>query len=99
MMNPGAAIISGAGMGALLMYFLDPDRGRRRRAMVQDQATKARRKLSDAADATARDVRHRGSGLWWELQTIRPFRIGSAPILACWSAIHAPSMSGSGKGG
>jgi hypothetical protein len=69
MMNPGAAMISGAGMGALLMYLLDPDRGRRRRAMIQDQATKASRKLSDAADATARDMRNRGAGLWWKIRS------------------------------
>jgi osmotically-inducible protein OsmY len=69
MMNPGAALISGAGMGALLMYLLDPDRGRRRRAMIQDQATKASRNLTDAADATTRDMRNRGAGLWWELQS------------------------------
>jgi hypothetical protein len=68
-MNPGMAIISGAGIGALLMYFLDPDRGRRRRAMLQDQATKASRKISDAADATARDVRNRSAGLLWEAKS------------------------------
>ena len=65
-MNPGIAVISGTGIGALLMYFLDPDRGRRRRALLQDQAMKAGRKISDAADATARDVRNRGAGLLWE---------------------------------
>lgn len=68
-MNPGIAIVGGAGVGALLMYFLDPDRGRRRRAMLQDQAMKASRKISDAADATARDVRNRGTGLLWEAKS------------------------------
>ena len=68
-MNPGISIISGAGVGALLMYFLDPDRGRTRRALMQDQAIKARRKLSDAADATARDVRNRSAGLLWEARS------------------------------
>ncbi|HJR77195.1 MAG TPA: BON domain-containing protein [Nitrospiraceae bacterium] len=68
-MNPGIAIVGGAGMGALLMYFLDPDRGRRRRAMIQDQATKASRKIGDAADATARDVRNRSAGLLWEAKS------------------------------
>ena len=33
------AIIGAAGIGAALMYFLDPDSGRRRRALVKDQFT------------------------------------------------------------
>jgi hypothetical protein len=68
-MNSGITMVGGAGIGALLMYFLDPDRGRRRRAMMQDQAMKARRKISDAADATARDVRNRSAGLLWEARS------------------------------
>ncbi|HEX2056075.1 MAG TPA: BON domain-containing protein [Nitrospiraceae bacterium] len=63
-MNPGMALI-GAGAGALLMYFLDPDRGRARRALMQDKAVKARRKMRDAADATARDLRNRSAGVLW----------------------------------
>lgn len=62
-MNPALAILSGAGIGALLMYFLDPARGRTRRALMQDQAIMASRKFSDAAGATTRDVRNRGAGL------------------------------------
>ena len=33
------AILGAVGIGAALMYFLDPDSGRRRRALVQDQFT------------------------------------------------------------
>jgi hypothetical protein len=33
------ALLGAAGIGAALMYFLDPDSGRRRRALVKDQVT------------------------------------------------------------
>lgn len=68
-MNPGIAIISGAGLGAATMYLLDPDRGRRRRALMQDQAIKGSRTISDAADATARDVRTRSIGLFRKIES------------------------------
>jgi hypothetical protein len=68
-MHPGIAIISGAGLGAATMYLLDPDRGRRRRALMQDQAAKARRTIGEAADATARDVRNRSIGLFREIES------------------------------
>ena len=33
------AILGAVGVGAAIMYFLDPDSGRRRRALVKDQFT------------------------------------------------------------
>jgi hypothetical protein len=36
-MNKGLAVLVGAGMGAGLMYFYDPQMGRRRRALTRDQ--------------------------------------------------------------
>jgi hypothetical protein len=41
-------LIIWGGAGALVMYFLDPDKGRTRRAMVQDKITKFRTKGSGA---------------------------------------------------
>jgi hypothetical protein len=50
-------------LGALAMYLLDPNTGRRRRALVRDQAIHLSRKTGDAADALARDLRNRATGV------------------------------------
>jgi hypothetical protein len=62
-MNPGLSLLSGIGLGAGLMYFLDPVMGRRRRALLGDQATAAWRDLQDATRVTARDLSQRSQGL------------------------------------
>jgi osmotically-inducible protein OsmY len=55
--------IGGIGIGAGLMYMLDPDRGSRRRALVRDKIISAANRVPDAAGATARDLRNRASGV------------------------------------
>jgi hypothetical protein len=50
-------------LGAVAMYLLDPSTGRRRRALVRDQAVHLSRRTSEAADALARDLRNRATGL------------------------------------
>src|SRR3954454_4731973 len=62
-MNKGLTLISGVGLGAALMYVLDPDRGRRRRALFRDQLVHAASIVPDAFDATARDLTNRTRGL------------------------------------
>jgi uncharacterized membrane protein len=57
-MNPGLLILGGAGLGAGLMFMFDPDRGRRRRALVRDQVAHTARVLGDASSKTARDLSH-----------------------------------------
>lgn len=61
-MNQPAAVLLGAGVGAALMYFFDPDRGRRRRALVRDQAAHAGHRMQGALEAGARDLRNRAQG-------------------------------------
>jgi len=61
-----ASLLGAAGMGAGLMYFLDPARGGRRRAIVRQKATSAATKMTDAAmtlGALSRDARNRAHGL------------------------------------
>lgn len=55
--------------GAGLMYMLDPDRGRRRRALVRDQLVRAAHRTGDAVDATSRDVGNRARGVVAELRS------------------------------
>jgi len=56
-------VLTAAGLGAGLMYLLDPDQGGRRRALMRDQLVSAAHKTGDAADATSRDMRNRARGV------------------------------------
>jgi uncharacterized membrane protein len=62
-------VLTGLGMGAGLMYLLDPTGGRRRRALVRDRLTRSLRVLGNAAGATGRDVSHRAAGLTASLRS------------------------------
>ena len=57
---------AGLGSGAALMYFLDPDRGRRRRALVSDQVTGLAHDAQDAIGKKQRDLQNRAKGVWAE---------------------------------
>jgi hypothetical protein len=61
-MNSLVALTGALAAGAGLAYVLDPDRGRRRRALASDQLVSATHAASSAIDATSRDVRNRLSG-------------------------------------
>lgn len=63
MLQDRGAMLMGLGLGAGLMYFLDPTTGGRRRALVRDKVIRARRAAEDAARATGRDVSNRASGV------------------------------------
>ncbi len=56
-------IISAAGAGAVLMYFLDPQRGRRRRVLARDKLNRIKHRTSGAVGATSRDLRNRAYGI------------------------------------
>jgi len=60
--------IGGVTAGLGLMYFLDPDQGRRRRALAKDQMVHAVSKTGDAMDATSRDIANRARGAVAELR-------------------------------
>lgn len=69
-MNKTIAFASGMGVGAGMMYFLDPDRGRRRRALVKDKAVSTVRDLDDDIRTAARDVKNRATGIVAEARSL-----------------------------
>lgn len=60
-------ILTGAAVGAGLMYFLDPEGGARRRALVRDRAASALHDTSDAIGKTGRDLANRARGAMAEV--------------------------------
>jgi uncharacterized membrane protein len=67
-MNP--IFLGGAAVGMALMYFLDPNSGRRRRARTRDQMVHAARLMNEGAKVTARDTVHRAQGAWAEAKRL-----------------------------
>jgi hypothetical protein len=57
------SLLLGAATGSALMFMLDPNAGRRRRALMRDQVTRGTRKTRDGLDATARDFANRAGGI------------------------------------
>jgi hypothetical protein len=57
------ALLAGAGLGALLMFIADPDRGGRRRALVRDKAVRGVNGTRRAVYATAKDLANRTRGI------------------------------------
>ena len=78
------------GLGALTMYLLDPDHGRRRRALLRDQFVHARRVVRERASGTARDLSNRAYGLAAEARRAvgAPLERESAPAETPPSAQH-----------
>ncbi len=62
-MKHALSLLAGAGLGAGVMYMLDPDRGRRRRALTRDKAVRRAHDVRDAASVIARDMANRARGL------------------------------------
>lgn len=63
MLQDRAAMLTGVGIGAGLMFLLDPATGRRRRALMRDKCVRAAHRTGDAAGATGRDIANRATGV------------------------------------
>ncbi|HKN84959.1 MAG TPA: BON domain-containing protein [Pyrinomonadaceae bacterium] len=75
-MNKALVFGAGLGLGTGLMYLLDPNRGKRRRALLRDKCVWAARKTGEGFEVTARDLRNRSQGIITELQS----RFSSEPV-------------------
>lgn len=71
-MNKALTLIGSAALGGGLMYILDPDRGRRRRALVRDKVASAWNRSGETISKTSRDIANRAKGAAFE--TTRPLR-------------------------
>lgn len=58
-----SSLLYGLGLGAGLMYFLDPQHGNRRQAMVRDQIYHMQNKGDEAVQTGVRDLRNRTRGI------------------------------------
>src|SRR5213080_3989065 len=69
-MNKGVALVGGVGLGAALMYIFDPDRGKRRRALLRDKVEATGNEISDKAEKMGRDLKNRAYGFVAETKSI-----------------------------
>ena len=52
----GLGLLTGIGLGSGLMFFLDPNRGKQRRAAVRDQAKRTSRQIERVAKSVDRSA-------------------------------------------
>ena len=68
-MNKVLTILGGLGAGAALMYFMDPERGRTRRAQVQNKMTGLSNDLQRTIEGKSQDLRNRAKGFLHEAKS------------------------------
>jgi hypothetical protein len=68
-MNKALTFGAGLGIGTGVMYLLDPDRGKRRRALLRDKCALASRKTGEGIETTARDLSNRARGIASSIQS------------------------------
>jgi len=79
--NRGLTLLAGVGLGAGLLYLLDPRMGRSRRAFMRDQAYGMWNEAREGWDALSQDVGNRASGLMAEARSRLGGGQGSDPGL------------------
>jgi hypothetical protein len=62
--------IAAGGVGAVLMYAFDPDRGRARRARLRDKLVRAEHELADEARTGWHDLTNRSRGVAHDVATV-----------------------------
>lgn len=69
-MNRLTKLITTVGIGAGVMYFYDPNHGRRRRALVRDKVERTVNRTDDALDVAMRDMRNRARGFFADMMAL-----------------------------
>jgi uncharacterized membrane protein len=80
-MNKGFRLMGVAGLSAGLMYLFDPDRGKRRRALVRSKITHAGKVARNASGKTGRDVRNHVLGILAGVESLFRIRDVSDDVL------------------
>jgi hypothetical protein len=81
-MNKTTLLIGGLGLGAGLIYMLDPERGERRRAMARTQLERYRRQTDDFWDHTTRSLGRQARELFARIPLARRYRrLGPGELL------------------
>ncbi len=62
-------ILGGVGIGAALMFLLDPKGGSRRRALIKDKAVSLTTDAQKAIDKKSKDLSNRAKGLMHEAKS------------------------------
>jgi len=75
-------LVAGTALGATTMYLFDPDRGRRRRHMLQDRARATRKDFEELAGKAERDLENRAQGLAARLRGSPPARHAERGLLS-----------------
>jgi uncharacterized membrane protein len=70
-----------ATVGGLLVYFLDPDAGRRRRALVRDRTVNLAKEVDRAIGKASRDLSNRARGTVAEARSLLPLHSVSDEVL------------------
>jgi hypothetical protein len=71
-----ATFLGGLGLGSLVMYLFDPDRGKQRLSTIRDTAVKAASRSSKVVSAASKDLRSRASGVVAETRSLVSKKVG-----------------------
>jgi uncharacterized membrane protein len=80
-MSTFSKTMGAATVGGLLVYFLDPDTGRRRRALVKDRAVNLAKEADQAIGKASRDLSNRARGTLAEARSLLPLGSVSDEVL------------------
>ncbi len=70
-------VATGLALGAIAMFILDPQQGRRRRALARDKMVHYGREVGDFASRTTKDLSNRAYGLAKEAEGLAREQMGT----------------------